>query len=257
MAKNVTTIKTENTSVRTVTETKLVTGFDYTTLDPDAADFLRQAANQIRSCREGMAREIIRMGMTLHGAKAHLLHGQFGPWLKAEFNMSERTAENYMSVAKEFGNKSETVADLPLKLLYGLAAPSTPKQIREKVVADLEAGKTIDHRAITKEISVSRKGGSLDKLQRAEEAAHEAALILAKLPPEERQELLRLLDTPRIRSFLDDAILKCEKARARSGDCEDEYKAALTYCASIHEMGGPGRRRSISIHDVPESEVVK
>jgi DUF3102 family protein len=87
---------------------------------------------------------LIRMGMTLHGAKAHLPHGQFGAWLKAEFDMSERSAENYMSVAQAFGSKSETVADLPPTLLYKLAARSSPQQIREKVVADLEAGKRIE-----------------------------------------------------------------------------------------------------------------
>src|SRR5690348_3870857 len=158
MAKNVTAIKAENTSVATLSEHPAhVGGFDYTNMNPSTADFLRGAATVIRSCQENWAREVIRIVTYLRGAKAHLPPGPFGAWLKAEFKMSERTAENYMSVAEAFGIKSEMVADLPPTLWYKLAARSTPQQIREKVVADLEAGKTIDHRAITKEINVSRQ----------------------------------------------------------------------------------------------------
>jgi hypothetical protein len=29
-------------------------------------------------------------------------HGQFGPWLKAEFGWSEHSAQNFMSVAERF-----------------------------------------------------------------------------------------------------------------------------------------------------------
>jgi hypothetical protein len=258
MARNAIDIKNGSTLVAAVSDCQTaMVGFDYTQLDPGSADFLRDAATQIRCCKESWGRAIIRIGMTLQGAKAHLPHGQFGDWLKKEFDMSERTAENYMSVAKEFGSKSETVADLPPNLLYKLAARSTPKGLRQKVIGDLEAGKSIEPRTLTKEIAVSSKKGLLDKFGSAEKAAQKAALILAKLSPDERQELLRLLRVPAIRSFLDDEILKCEKARARSGNWGDERKAAPTYCPSIHEMGGPGRGLPKSIHEVPESEVAK
>jgi hypothetical protein len=258
----VTAINAENTSVAAVSEHPAHSGgfFDYTKMNPSTADFLRGAATVIRSCQESWAREVIRIGTYLRGAKAHLPHGQFNAWLKAEFNWTVRTGQNYMRAAQVFGTKCETVSHLPLRLIHKLAAPSTPKQIQDRVVADLEAGKSIDHRAITKEIAVSSKKAPSDKLRRAEKAAPKAALILVKLPPEERQELLRLLDTPGIRSFLDDAILKCEKARAPSGDCQDsdnECKDPPTYCPSIHEMAGPARELPKSIHDVPESEVVK
>jgi hypothetical protein len=256
MAKNVTALKSENPSVATVTEPKpFLSGFDYTQVDSTKAESLRKAADLIRSEKNRWGRAVIIIGQTLLGVKAQLEHGHFGPWLKAEFKMSERTAENYMSVAKEFGSKSETVADLPLKLLYSLAAPSTPSRIRQKVTADLETGKSIDARAVTKEIAVSSKKVPSDKLRRAEKAAHKAALILVKLPPDERQQLLRLLAVSGIRSFLDDAILKCE-ASQRSGNCEDSYEEP-TYCRSIHEMGGPGRGLPKSIHEVPESKVSK
>jgi hypothetical protein len=255
MAKNVTSITNES-PVAIVTEPKLlVSGFDYTQLDHGTADFLREAATLIRSCKETWARAIIRIGMTLRGAKAHLPHGHFGAWLKAEFNMSERTAENYMSVERAFGSKSETVADLPPTLMYKLAAPSTPRQIREKVVADLEAGKSIDQRAVSKDIAAARirKTGALDKLRRAEKAAQLAAEILAKLPPDERHRLLRLLAVPGITPFLDDEIRRCETARrARSGDCQDshnECKAASRYTRSIHDDGGPDRLRCRSMHE--------
>jgi hypothetical protein len=56
-------------------------------------------------------------------------HGNFLPWIEAEFGMSEWTARNFMRVAEEFGGKSGTVPDLPPTVLYQLAAPSTPEPI--------------------------------------------------------------------------------------------------------------------------------
>lgn len=45
-----------------------------------------------------------------------------------------------MDAAEHFGDKSDTVADLDLRSLYELSASSTPSEVRESVVARVEAG---------------------------------------------------------------------------------------------------------------------
>jgi hypothetical protein len=99
----------------------------------------------------------MRIGTYLDGAKVRLPHGQFTDWLNAEFDMSERTAENYMSVARKFASKSELISDLPPSLLYKLAAPSTPETIVTKVIEDIKAGHPIDARGVMKEINAYRR----------------------------------------------------------------------------------------------------
>jgi hypothetical protein len=193
MAKNVTAINAENTSVATASENPAhFGGFDYTKMNPSTADFLRGAATVIRSCQEGWAREVIRIGTYLCGAKVHLPHGQFGDWLKAEFEMSERTAENYMSVARKFASKSETVSDLPPSLLYKLAAPSTPDTIVAKVIEDIKAGDPVDRQAVLKEINAHRRltKGPLTSSGRGErqQKSNKADVIAISSPEAETEQ---------------------------------------------------------------------
>jgi hypothetical protein len=60
-------------------------------------------------------------GELLIEAKGQVKHGQWLPWLSANCELSERTAQAYMRLAKM---KSATVADLPLReALKAIAAP--------------------------------------------------------------------------------------------------------------------------------------
>jgi hypothetical protein len=62
--------------------------------------------------------------------------------------MAERTARNFVNVADKFGNKSTTVGDLPPSILYALAAPSTPDEVREEVVERVERGEKVTSRRV-------------------------------------------------------------------------------------------------------------
>ena len=57
--------------------------------------------------------------------KNALPHGRFGPWLKAEFGWTERTAQNFMNVAGQFGSKTEMISDL---LILPTANKNDPAQ---------------------------------------------------------------------------------------------------------------------------------
>lgn len=59
--------------------------------------------------------DIIKIGELLVEAKAAARHGEFLPWLKREFSMSERSAQRYMA-AYRFALKYDTLSDLQLSV---------------------------------------------------------------------------------------------------------------------------------------------
>lgn len=121
----------------------VVIGFNYDLLETKLADKVRTAADRIRERVKKTVEDIIAVGNDLLAVKEALPHGQFLPWLKAEFGWSERSAQNFMSVAEQF--KSAKIADLPIQpsAAYLLAAPSIPDEARQKAVEKAEAGEEI------------------------------------------------------------------------------------------------------------------
>jgi hypothetical protein len=169
--------------------------FDYAALPPAEAAELRQAADRIRVSGKRQVVAIIETGRELIGAKGRLRHGQFGEWIAAEFSWSESTARNYMNVAEAFGAKSATVEDLPPRTLYALAAPSTPAEARETVIARIEQGDKLTSGAIQKIVETARlarrrdqlveKSGGADKVaKRKKQAARREARWAARLAAE-------------------------------------------------------------------------
>ena len=72
---------------------------------------------------------IIEMGQHLIEVKAAIGHGNFLPWLEAEFGWSDRTAARLIRVAEKFDKLSNLDSVSP-SALYILAAPSTPDDVR-------------------------------------------------------------------------------------------------------------------------------
>jgi hypothetical protein len=101
--------------------------------------------------------DIIEVGNDLLAVKEALPHGQFLPWLRAEFGWGERSAQNFMSVAEKF--KSAKIADLPIQpsAAYFLAAPSVPDEARQKAVEKAEAGEEITFAAAREIVAQARK----------------------------------------------------------------------------------------------------
>lgn len=107
--------------------------FDYASLDTDTRLFVQEKAQAIHMRLKRTAEDIIAIGQDLLAVKGRLQHGQFGRWLQAEFDMTDRHALNFMRVASRFGSKSEIISDLPVTVIYELAAPSTPEAVVEMV----------------------------------------------------------------------------------------------------------------------------
>lgn len=135
----------------------VVVGFNYDLLETKLADKLRNAADRIRERVKKTVEDIIEVGNDLLAVKEALPHGQFLPWIKAEFGWSERTAQNFMSVAEQF--KSAKIADLPIQpsAAYLLAAPSVPDEARQKAVEKAEAGEEITFAAAKEIVAEARK----------------------------------------------------------------------------------------------------
>jgi len=135
----------------------VVIGFNYDQLETKLADKVRGAADRIRERIKKTVEDIIEVGNDLLAVKEALTHGQFLPWLKAEFGWSERSAQNFMSVAEKF--KSAKIADLPIQpsAAYFLAAPSVPDEAREKAVEKAEAGEEITFAAAREIVAEARK----------------------------------------------------------------------------------------------------
>jgi len=143
----------------------VMAGFDYALLDSKIAQQVRSAANRIRERVKRTMEDLIAVGQALLTVKEALPHGQFGPWMLAEFGWSDRTARNFMEVAEVFGPKSEIISDLAIAptAAYLLAAPSASFEARQAALDRAASGETITV-AVAKEIlgaarhKASRKG---------------------------------------------------------------------------------------------------
>jgi hypothetical protein len=134
--------------------------FDYRSLNTADQRFIRRHANRIRDAAKRTVEGIVLIGQWLNEAKQRLPHGAWLPWLKAEFGWSQPTAWRFMQVFKFAKRNPElfTVNNLEIdvKALYLLAAPKTPKPVREEAVRLAQTGERITH-ATAKELVQSYK----------------------------------------------------------------------------------------------------
>ncbi len=90
----------------------------------------RQAHASFRAC----VAHALEAGRLLMAAKAAVAHGEWLPWLAANTEVSERTAQAYMRLARELpeldAEKAQRVSDLPLR--DALAVLSETREDREK-----------------------------------------------------------------------------------------------------------------------------
>jgi len=121
--------------------------FDYDSLDVADAQFIQQQTGEIRVLMKRTAQDIIEVGQKLVKVKERLEHGRFGDWLRAEFEWGEWTANKFMQVAQQFEFVKFTDLQIAPSALYLLAAPSTPKAVREEAIARAGAGESITYTA--------------------------------------------------------------------------------------------------------------
>jgi hypothetical protein len=137
--------------------------FDYGGIPADAVAKLRNIAATIKRTT---ADTIIVIGNHLNDAKDHLIdHGSFIAWVEQAVGMNKRTAQDYMAAARFVRGKSATVALLPPKVLYALAAKSTSPQVVTDVLRRIETGEIISEASIKKEKRAARTSREQEKKQ--------------------------------------------------------------------------------------------
>jgi len=130
--------------------------FDYASLSAGLTENLHKAADTIRVLLRQQQRAIIETGRGLLTVREELKHGQFLRWIEAEFQMTNRTAQRYMSVARLVGGKIDTVSHLTPNTLYQLAAPSTPDPVKVRVMTELGSGKVLDDQDVKSMIAAGK-----------------------------------------------------------------------------------------------------
>ena len=115
---------------------------------------------------------IIEIGKRLHEAKLTLPHGAWGAWLQNEVEFSERTAQNFMRIAKIDGEE-KTVAAMTTKemerLLKELEAERAEK---EKLQSQLDLFRTEKDNAV--DAAYKETEDKLEALVNQKEAAEQA-----------------------------------------------------------------------------------
>ena len=112
---------------------------------------------------------IIEIGKRLHEAKLCLPHGEWGNWLKNEVNFSERAAQNFMRIAREYQDP-QMIADMGNSTTKALLLLSLPAEDREDFVAETHI---IDGEAKTVAEMTTKEMEELTKQLAAERAEKE------------------------------------------------------------------------------------
>ncbi|MEO0770818.1 MAG: DUF3102 domain-containing protein, partial [Cyanobacteria bacterium J06649_4] len=119
--------------------------FDYDGLEVGQREIVQQRTGEIRERLRRSAQDIWEIGQKLSDVRSRLQYGQFLAWIKAEFGWSQRTAYNFMNVYETFGDRFANLArvNIATSLLYQLASPSVPEELRDQVLRAAQQGETM------------------------------------------------------------------------------------------------------------------
>jgi Protein of unknown function (DUF3102) len=146
---------------------------------------LRRHACEIRKYRDHIRADWTAMGSRLSACRSMISHGSWGPWLAREFQWSETTALNFIRGYEwKARTKSSNIEDLslPATAIYMLAAPSTPPEVQDKIIARAEAGEKIKVADVKQEIKAANSAAMSDRAE-AMKAVPTVAEEKAEKPP--------------------------------------------------------------------------
>ncbi len=138
---------------------------------------------EIRALTASMLGTVIEIGRRMVEAKELLPHGEFGPWIKENTGYSNSTANNFMRLFLEYGNKQgslfgaevenfQTFGNLSYtKALALLALPSEEEREEFVETHDVEAMSTRELREAIRERDEARK--ALEEAEAREKEARE------------------------------------------------------------------------------------
>ena len=131
---------------------------------------------EILQLKQDAGNAILGIGQRLIEAKSMLPHGKWIPWLTEQVEFSERTAQSFMRLAREWSNP-QALADLgATKALALLALPPDERErfIEENHVVDGEAKTAAEMTTRELEKAVKERDEALREAEEARAAAEEA-----------------------------------------------------------------------------------
>ena len=133
--------------------------FDYDSLDGIHRAIIQQRTGEIRERLRRSAQDVWEIGQKLSDVRSRLKYGQFLTWIKAEFGWSQRTAYNFINVYETFGDRFANLAkvNIATSLLYQLASPSVPEELRGQILRAAEQGETLTAKELKATIQKRRQ----------------------------------------------------------------------------------------------------
>ena len=133
---------------------------------------IQQIEAEITLLKNQTAQNIIEIGKRLNQAKELVPHGEWGKWLEEKVEFSQRTANQFMRIAKEFSD-SQLVANLGTKKLFMLL--DVPSEEREEFIQENKV-----EEMTTRELQqVIKKNKELEK--QVEELTNQKPKVIEKI----------------------------------------------------------------------------
>ena len=204
---------------------------------------IAEEINHIKAqVRESALRGAIEIGRRLREAKSLIAYGQWGKWLQENVDYSERTAQNLMNIADEYGRRqSAALEDISVTqaiLLLGLPAGEREAFAAEN---DMDAMST---RELKEQIDRLKKEaqerqGTIDQLL-SQAAARPDTIEIP--PPDYERIKAQLEESQRARNAAEDALraarLDAEENRRRLREAETRAESAEDAAAASRESAG-------------------
>lgn len=160
-----------------------ISRFAQTGQTPSTERSIGDITSEILRLKQDAGNAILGIGQRLIEAKAMLPHGEWLPWLTEQVEFSERTARNFMRLAREWTNR-QALADLgAAKALTLLALPPEERErfMEENHVVDGEEKSVVDMTSRELEKAVKERDEALHAAEEARAAAETADQSRAKM----------------------------------------------------------------------------
>ena len=160
-----------------------ISRFAQTGQTPSTERSIGDITSEILRLKQDAGNAILGIGQRLIEAKAMLPHGEWLPWLTEQVEFSERTARNFMRLAREWTNR-QALADLgAAKALTLLALPPEERErfMEETHVVDGEEKAIVDMTSRELEKAVKERDEALHAAEEARAAAETADQSRAKM----------------------------------------------------------------------------
>lgn len=219
--------------------------------------------NEIKFYAQQAGMSVIEIGKRLHEAKICLPHGEWGNWLKNEVNFSERAAQNFMRIAREYQNP-QLLADMGNSTTKALLLLTLPAEEREEFVAephiiDGEA-KTVAEMTV-KEMEELTKELAAERAER-EKLQSQLALFQEEAQKEKDDAIAEAVDET-VNKVMFETEQELERVRQHLAEekklAEDSEKKALEKVKALEEELDEMRtaKEQISIPNESELERVR